>query len=507
MRTIAGIFTKKNTIVQNLLSYFFHSAFFFVLLTVLNILFYTMTIVQYENENEQLLLLNDFYTQLNEAHQNLYTYAFSGDLQVYRVLEEEQDCLTATLREISSLSVGSGFSRDLRDIGGILENYIDQSQAIHLLSAAPENTGSISSKYNAANDMFQRINSEFQNLYSQILNASRDAALIRQKKENCFLGCMVFALLLILVYETYQAKHLADRIARPIIALTESASTIERSGLEHASEIPVSPLFNEETRLLVNIFNSMLSKIQQQVADLEHYMNAKIKLKQQALENLKISEQLKNSQLKMLQMQINPHFLFNTLNMVSQTAYTENAYQTIFLLGKTASLLRYSLDFSDKSVTLKKELEELENYVYIQEQRFGNRIRFSFSLDERCHALLIPNLIVQPLVENAIVHGVSMYPKDASIQISTSLDPSSHTVQICVADNGVGMGEEQLKKVRQDMACSRAFDSKIGLSNVYHRLQYFFNGRADLTISSIPNVSTKFTIVLPFPDSDASYIN
>ena len=89
MRTIAGIFTKKNTIVQNLLSYFFHSAFFFVLLTVLNILFYTMTIVQYENENEQLLLLNDFYTQLNEAHQNLYTYAFSGDLQVYRVLEEE----------------------------------------------------------------------------------------------------------------------------------------------------------------------------------------------------------------------------------------------------------------------------------------------------------------------------------------------------------------------------------------------------------------------------------
>ena len=87
MRNIAGIFIKKNTISENLLSYFFHSAFFFVLLTVLNILFYTMTIVQYENENEQLLLLNDFYTQLNETHQDLYTYAFSGDIQLYHVLQ------------------------------------------------------------------------------------------------------------------------------------------------------------------------------------------------------------------------------------------------------------------------------------------------------------------------------------------------------------------------------------------------------------------------------------
>lgn len=155
--------------------------------------------------------------------------------------------------------------------------------------------------------------------------------------------------------------------------------------------------------------------------------------------------------------------------MISQTAYTENAYQTIFLLGKTASLLRYSLDFSDKSVTLKKELEELENYVYIQEQRFGNRIRFSFVLDEHCHNILVPNLILQPLVENAIIHGVSIYLKDAFIQISTALDQSSHTIRICVMDNGIGMSEEQIQKIKLDMTENRAFDSKIGLSSFLNR--------------------------------------
>ena len=103
MRNIAGIFIKKNTISENLLSCFFHSAFFFVLLTVLNILFYTMTIVEYENENEQLLLLNDFYTQLNETHQDLYTYAFSGDIQLYHVLLNEQESLSDERKNAKSV--------------------------------------------------------------------------------------------------------------------------------------------------------------------------------------------------------------------------------------------------------------------------------------------------------------------------------------------------------------------------------------------------------------------
>lgn len=500
MKTITGIFTNKNTIRKNLLSYFFRSAIFFLLLTALNILFYTVTLMQYEQEHRQLLRLNDFYAQLKETNSTLYVYSSSNDPESYQILSKGKNDLSAILSEICELSIGPEFSRDILDISQVFQNYCQQFETIHFLFQQPEASESISAEYEEAQKLFEIINSEFQNLYSQILMAYKTSMEQMQQRENLYIIFLILALILILVYETYQAKYLADRISRPILALAESASRIKQQGIEHASQIAMVDSINEETTLLVHMFNSMLSKIQHQISDLENYMNTKIQLKQQALENLKISEQLKSSQLKMLQMQINPHFLFNTLNMISQTAYTENAYQTIFLLGKTASLLRYSLDFSNKSVTLKRELEELENYVYIQEQRFGSRIQFLFDLEEKCHDILIPNLILQPLVENAIIHGVSMYLKDAVIKIVTSIDEPSGTVHISVIDNGVGISKEQIDVVHEEMIHPKTPDAKIGLSNVYYRLQYFFDHRADLVISSVPHHSTEFMMILPLPN-------
>lgn len=501
MKRTIGTLIKQNTISGNLLSYFFHSAVFFLLLTFLNILFYTVTFVQYEKENNQLFRLNDFYINLKETHQALYTYSFSGYENDFKELKERKSALSCELYDISLCPVSASFERDLLDITQIFYNYCQTFDAIHTVFESSEQSDAVTDLYRDADTMYQMINSEFQNLYSQILSTSRVTAEQMQKREQFYIVCLIVTLILILIYEIHQAKRLAERISRPILTLADRASEIESQGLERASEISLPFPLNEETDRLVHIFNSMLSKIQQQMTDLENYMNTKIQLKQQALENLKISEQLKSSQIKMLQMQINPHFLFNTLNMISQTAYIENAYQTIFLLGKTASLLRYSLDFSDKSVTLEKELEELGNYVYIQEQRFGSRIRFFFVLDERCRRVPVPNLILQPLVENAIIHGVSMYAKDGIIRIVTSVDNTSRTVQICISDNGVGMNKKQIQEVYHEMRESKTPECKIGLGNVYYRLQYFFNGQADILISSIPNQSTEFTIVLPLPDN------
>lgn len=501
MKRMNGILNKKNTISTNLLSYFVRSAVFFLLVTFLNILFYTVTFVQYEKENDQLFRLNDFYLQLKEMHHTMYTYSFSGDEHDFQQLQNHAHTLSDELSEIALHPVSASFDRDLLDITQIFQNYCQTFEQIHTIFQNPDRFDSVRKIYQNGDAMYQMINSEFQNLYSQILTASRIKTEQMQKREQFYLVFLVVTVILILIYEIYQARHLAERISRPILALTERASVIESQGLESASEISLPFSLNEETDRLVHIFNSMLAKIQQQMADLENYMNTKIQLKQQALENVKMSEQLKSSQLKMLQMQINPHFLFNTLNMISQTAYIENAYQTIFLLGKTASLLRYSLDFSDKSVTLEKELEELGNYVYIQEQRFGNRIRFFFELDEKCSRIPVPNLILQPLVENAIIHGLSMYTENGIIRISTVIDEPSHTVRICIADNGIGMEPSRVQKVDREMRNVKTPSCKIGLGNVYYRLQYFFNQQADLLISSIPHHSTEFTIVLPLPDN------
>ena len=142
----------------------------------------------------------------------------------------------------------------------------------------------------------------------------------------------------------------------------------------------------------------MVLRIQKQMEEIQENASAKERLKNQELENLRINNRLKSSELKALQMQINPHFLFNTLNMISQTAYMESAEDTAALLGTTARLLRYTLDNTDKAVTLAREIEILGNYVELQEKRFGERISFEFDLDESFHQMVIPTT---PTLEKA----------------------------------------------------------------------------------------------------------
>ena len=162
-------------------------------------------------------------------------------------------------------------------------------------------------------------------------------------------------------------------------------------------------------------------------------------------ENIRIQKQLEESRFRELQMQINPHFMFNTLNMISETAYFENAKKTVFLLNKTAKMFRFSLDFSGTSVTLFREMEELENYILIQEQQYGDRIEFRFELDESFHHILVPSLTLQPLIENSISHGVGKYTGGGWVKLTTRYCDEEKAGYIVVEDNGVGMEEEQFK--------------------------------------------------------------
>lgn len=196
-------------------------------------------------------------------------------------------------------------------------------------------------------------------------------------------------------------------------------------------------------------------------------------------------------------MQINPHFLFNTLGMISQSAYLANDRHTVSLCETTSDLLRYALDYSDKAVSIDMEMKHLDDYVYLLEQRFGDRICFRFDLDESFHQVKIPNLILQPILENAIVHGVGMYTEGGKIFIETEYLSDKNMGRISIIDNGEGMDEETLKKIDSQMRSLRTGTGKIGLSNVFFRLSIFFDRRADIVLSSVPHVRTEIAIFVP----------
>ena len=132
------------------------------------------------------------------------------------------------------------------------------------------------------------------------------------------------------------------------------------------------------------------------------------------------------------------------------------------------------------------------------EHRFGGRIRFTFDLDETFHSITVPALILQPLVENAITHGVGMYLKGGQVTIRTQYDAERGLGIISILDNGAGIGPEDLEHVRREMKESSHPEQKLGLSNVYARLRIFFHNTADMEITSIPNVETEVSIFLPW---------
>lgn len=254
---------------------------------------------------------------------------------------------------------------------------------------------------------------------------------------------------------------------------------------------------NEELTLLVDAFSDMAVSVKGYVESIRQNARLKTELLKKENENLKISELLTKTELMALQGQMNPHFLFNTLSMLSKMAYIENAPETSKMMEIVADLMRYSLDKSSKSTTMLEELKCLKNYYLIQEKRFGQRVRFSLNLSDNLRNIVMPSMILQPLVENAIIHGFGQMPANAKVTVSVYEDKDF--IYISVSDNGVGMESSLVETILSEgkVQSSSGDGSSIGLNNVIRRLRMFFGEHFSLNIESGPGCGTLIVITLP----------
>jgi sensor histidine kinase YesM len=212
------------------------------------------------------------------------------------------------------------------------------------------------------------------------------------------------------------------------------------------------------------------------------------------IENLRIYSDLQKNHLDFLQSRVNPHFLFNTLNMISSLARIENADQSAELMEITASFLRYNLDNISKTVTLEKELQNLKEYVAIQECRYGGRYTYSFEVEEQVLNFLMPCMILQPLVENAIQHGIAMMLHGGWVCIKAL--QSEKGIRLEVRDNGVGMTEEQIQDIYKEIYENNSSNTHIGIRNIYRRLQLFYHNDVQFELENM-NPGLKIVISLP----------
>ncbi|ADQ41872.1 signal transduction histidine kinase, LytS [Caldicellulosiruptor acetigenus I77R1B] len=277
----------------------------------------------------------------------------------------------------------------------------------------------------------------------------------------------------------------------PIINLSKVANKIAHGNLE--VQLP-SYSANDEVAILYNSFSNMISNIKEMVKKLEEKADLERMYAQQKIEAIKYKQALQEAELKNLQAQINPHFLFNTLNTILQIAMFENAKQTYEILLRTSNYLRYVVHNINRVVKLQEEIDNVKNYMYIYSMRFGDRIRLEIEIEEELKDLLVPCMILQPLVENAIIHG---FKEKECGEIKVNAKKIQDQAVIEVVDNGQGIDIETIENLKNS-SFEKNKTTGIGLSNIAKRLSFFYNIQNPLSIEANPQGGTKVTIKVPF---------
>lgn len=203
--------------------------------------------------------------------------------------------------------------------------------------------------------------------------------------------------------------------------------------------------------------------------------------------------QLKEAQFKMLASQINPHFLYNTLEMIRMKALGNQDKEVAEIVKILSRLMRKSLEGNQKELVLSDELTFIEMYLQIQRLRFGEQIDFDIRQETTGNYTIIP-LIIQPIVENSFIHGIEPLIGNGMIRINAEED--GENLRITIEDNGVGMNRAKLEKIRGILS-SKEESEHLGIKNVHQRIQSFYGDQYGLTIDSKENQGTIVTINLP----------
>ena len=288
---------------------------------------------------------------------------------------------------------------------------------------------------------------------------------------------------------------LTSRFTRPLKQLAVTARRVGSGDLEVQIEESGT---RDEVGIVTEEFNRMVSSLrfymerQKESMELENAMKEK---------EILMEAHLKDAQLKYLQAQIHPHFLFNTLNAGAQLAMMEGADETYTYIHKVSEFFRYNIQKGKEITTLGEEVELVENYVYILNVRFSDEIRLVCQIEEAARECRIPRMILQPIVENSIQHGYRNREGEKRIDLQAGREDDCCCISI--RDYGCGMTKEQIRAVKnrdvKQTVPEKEAAHGIGLDNVIGRLRMFTEAEDVIEITSGgTDTGTEVVIFLPF---------
>lgn len=280
-------------------------------------------------------------------------------------------------------------------------------------------------------------------------------------------------------------------IVAPVMELAEASRKIAENDF-FIRDVEVQS--EDELGELVHVFNKMKYATGEYIMALEEKRKALDLYHAEELEKLEIAGRLDAMELDLLKSQINPHFLFNTLNVIGGMANLEGAQTTEEMIRALSSLFRYNLKTPEEKVPLARELKVISDYMFLQKMRFGSRIEYQIDCQTNAEVVMIPTFTFQPLVENAIIHGLA--PKEEGGHIFIRIRERNGMIRMTIADDGLGMEKETLHSLRKQMQETETGQTSIGLFNIYKRVHSMYNG-GRMQIRSKADVGTIISITIP----------
>ena len=374
----------------------------------------------------------------------------------------------------------------------------------NLVAARRSNNAADIEKYYAKTlECYSFLRDEILSLNMLYFKSNAEAYKANKESTMILLNVSIIMMFLLLVFAILFIYFSISRITFPLAEISAVALKVADRNFN-------VEMFNstrhDEIGNICRAFDSMIVSIQKYIDTIWKKAKQENELREKAIEMRAL---ITESHFKALQEQIKPHFLFNTLNTGAGLAMIEGADKTCYFLEQVADFLRYNIQHPGQDATIKDELGMLDNYIYIMEVRFGNRYEFIKELDEDTLSSRMPNMILQPHVENCIKHGLKDISEDGKIKIVVKQNKETDEINILISDNGTGFDPAIKEKI---MSICNSGDTLLvnsqeinqnehvstGLVNVILRLNFYFK-RNDVfdILQNEQDSGTTFFIKIP----------
>lgn len=449
-------------------------------------------LAQMQSRNSQYEAVNTFSRQLSQHRQLFGLITAEQDSGEQEQLLSELAILGREL-QISLHRLAVDFDSDSRRYfiqQGIANGlqFIDENLATLLTMERSEENLEYFSRFYTTDRVYSYLQDYAINQYlPQIVSADIAWILATEHMILNYRGISALLFILIAIIYTIATYEMTMRLVRPVSTMVDTARQIIHGEFD-GPQIPIEG--PAELQYLEQSMNQMRDSLRKRMEMIEQNALLEKRVHSQEIERIKTTRELEKARYNALQSQINPHFLFNTLNIISRTALFEGANTTVDLLDTLSSIFRYTLQHQD-DVTLKEELQFVRKYLTIQQYRFKERLSFTIEADPALDEVRIPPLIIQPFVENAMIHGLE--PKVEGGKVSITATRKGRTVMLTVEDSGVGIDLEWFKK------SPKKEREHIGIKNITDRLQLYYKRKASVEVERISEAGgTRVTLTLPY---------